>query len=664
MSESESRSAPAKANGWSGLFGNVQSTLTGLCALCLVLALITDNHLIAYASVGFGSYFALSAAWRSLRDRSIDVNFLMVFAAAGAVAVNHPEDAAALLFLFSLSSTLESIAMAKTKSAIAGLVRLRPSQAVRIRNGIDERVPVEALELGDEIRIPPFESIPTDGEVLTGESQIDQSAMTGESIPVSKRRGDLVLAGTQNLEGGLVVAVKARVGDSTLDKIVGLVQDAQENKASGERISQWFGQKYTFFVVGAFVVSLLIRSLALSLPFNTALLQSLTLLVALSPCALVISTPASTLSALTWAARNGILVRGGSFIEAAGRIDTVILDKTGTLTEGKPRLQEICLCTHAHAHVGAPCLEDEKCWRGGSQISEEALGILRAAAAAEQYSSHPIADAILVAAREWKVDVPEAADQKVLPGLGVSATVDGKKVSIGQLRFLQQQAPISEEFVEHVRELQSRGMTVALISFGDDLAALGFQDSPRPGAKEIIQQFRSLGAEQVRMLTGDNEETARAVAEQVGVDGFSAGLMPDEKTKVVAEIVDTGKTVMMVGDGINDAPSLARSTIGVAMGGLGSDIALNAADVVLMHDNLARIPDFIRLGRRTNGIIRFNLLFATGVIAVLTVSSLFYKLPLPLAVIGHEGSTVIVILNGLRLLGGTNRGTSALAGQS
>ncbi|HWA82708.1 MAG TPA: HAD-IC family P-type ATPase, partial [Fimbriimonadaceae bacterium] len=354
MSSPQARAGSPKASGWSGLLTNVQSILTALCALALTIALITDNHLVAYASVGFGSYFALNSAWQSLKERSIDVNFLMVFAAIGAVAVGHPEDAAALLFLFSLSSTLESIAMAKTRSAIEGLVRLRPSQAVRIRDGIDERVPVEALELGDEIRIPPFESIPTDGEVVSGETQVDQSSMTGESIPVPKSQGDPVLAGTQNLEGSVVVAVRARVGDSALDKIVSLVQDAQENKASGERISQWFGQKYTFLVVGAFLVSLGIRALIMQTPFNEALLTSLTLLVALSPCALVISTPASTLSALTWAARNGILVRGGSFIESAGRVDTVVLDKTGTLTEGKPRLHEICLCSHAHVHSGAP----------------------------------------------------------------------------------------------------------------------------------------------------------------------------------------------------------------------------------------------------------------------------------------------------------------------
>lgn len=649
---------PSKPTSWTGALTSIQSILTALCAVFLVVALVTANHWFAYLSVGFGAYFALESAWRSLRERSIDVNFLMAIAAFGAVAVGRPEDAAALLFLFSLSSTLESIAMAKTHSAIEGLIRLRPSKAIRLRDGIEERVPVEALDLGDEIRIPAFESIPTDGQVVSGESQIDQSAMTGESVPVLKQPGDRVLAGTQNLEGSLVVSVGARVGDSTLDKIVALVADAQENKASGEKISQWFGQRYTFFVLGVFLISLLVRGVFLHAPGSVALLESLTLLVALSPCALVISIPASTLSALTWAARNGMLIRGGSYIEAAGRIDTAVLDKTGTLTEGKPRLHEICLCAHAHVTAGHACVDEDQCWRGESQMSEQARAVLRAAAATEQYSAHPIAEAIVQAARDWKIDVPEAVDQRVVPGLGVTATIDGKTVAIGRLQFIERYTQPSADFVAHTKDLQARGMTVALIAMGDELAALGLQDSPRADARAVIADLRQLGVSRIAMLTGDNPETAGAVAGQLGVDEFKAGLMPDDKTREIAEMVDGGRSVVMVGDGVNDAPALARATLGVAMGGLGSDIALNSADVVLMHDKLARIPDLIRLGRRTNGIILANLAFATGVIGVLTVSSLFLNLALPLAVVGHEGSTVLVILNGLRLLGGPLRARS------
>lgn len=288
-------------------------------------------------------------------------------------------------------------------------------------------------------------------------------------------------------------------------------------------------------------------------------------------------------------------------------------------------------------------------------MSDQARAVLRAAAATEQYSAHPIADAIVQAARDWKIDVPEAVDQRVVAGLGVTATIDSETVAIGRLQFIERYAQPSEDFVEHTKNLQARGMTVALISIGDELAALGLQDSPRSDAKELVDDLRDLGVSRILMLTGDNPETAGAVAAQVGVDEFKAGLMPDDKTREIAALVDGGRSVVMVGDGVNDAPALARATLGVAMGGLGSDIALNSADVVLMHDKLARIPDLIRLGRRTNGIILANLAFATGVIAVLTVTSLFFNLPLPVAVIGHEGSTVLVILNGLRLLGGPAR---------
>ncbi|MFQ3668524.1 MAG: HAD-IC family P-type ATPase, partial [Fimbriimonadaceae bacterium] len=322
---------------------DLQVVLTGLCAVFLVLSFFVEGSWAAYASVVFGSYFALKEAWGSLRERSLDVNFLMVFAAVGSVALGHPVEAAVLLFLFSLSSTLESFAMSRTKAAIESLIQLRPDTAIRLTDDSDERVPVAELKLGDRVRIVPYDQVPVDGTILEGRSNIDEATMTGESTPVEKEPGDKVLAGTQNLEGMLVVSVTATVGDTALEKIVDLVRDAQENKASGERISQWFGQRYTLFVLGAFAVSLAIR-LALGQEMQPALFAALTLLVALSPCALVISTPASTLSALAWAARNGMLIRGGEFIETAGRIDTIAMDKTGTLTLGQPRLVDMCLC--------------------------------------------------------------------------------------------------------------------------------------------------------------------------------------------------------------------------------------------------------------------------------------------------------------------------------
>lgn len=649
---------------------DLQVVLTGLCAVFLVLSFFVEGSWAAYASVVFGSYFALKEAWGSLRERSLDVNFLMVFAAVGSVALGHPVEAAVLLFLFSLSSTLESFAMSRTKAAIESLIQLRPDTAIRLTDDSDERVPVAELKLGDRVRIVPYDQVPVDGTILEGRSNIDEATMTGESTPVEKEPGDKVLAGTQNLEGMLVVSVTATVGDTALEKIVDLVRDAQENKASGERISQWFGQRYTLFVLGAFAVSLAIR-LALGQEMQPALFAALTLLVALSPCALVISTPASTLSALAWAARNGMLIRGGEFIETAGRIDTIAMDKTGTLTLGQPRLVDMCLCrkTAVGVLVGSPkphvCSARTGCWHDGAPMSDAAREVLRLAAAVEQYSTHPIAEAIVLAARDAGVDIPESTSHKVFSGLGVAATVDGMEVMVGRARmYADLGIGLPGEVLNRAEEMESHGMTVAILMAGDQTAALALSDQPRPEAKAVVEDLRALGVRRALMLTGDSEVSARAVAAAVGIDEVHAGLYPEQKDRLIADIVDEGGRVAMVGDGVNDAPSLTRAHLGIAMGGLGSDVALNSADVVLMRDRLEMIPRLVRLGRMTNRIIRANLFFATGMIVFLTVMTFAFgalfpghaNLVLPLAVVGHEGSTVIVILNGLRLLRGPGGG--------
>lgn len=646
----------------------MQIALTVLCGAFLAVSLVTlipalsawRSPIWAYLSVACGSYFALSAAAEALRERQLDVNFLMVLAAVGAIAVGHADDAAALLFLFSLSSTLETMAMAKTRSAIEGLIRLRPDKAILVGDKEDREVPVTELRVGDQVRVLPFQSVPADAVLMQGDGEIDESAMTGESKPVAKSPGDAILAGTQNLDTMLVARVTAAVGDSTLEKIVGLVQDAQQNKASGERVSQWFGQRYTIFVLGAFAVSLAVR-LGLGEGVGTALYTSLTLLVALSPCALVISTPASTLSALAYAARRGVLVRGGQYIEAAGRIDVVALDKTGTITLGKPRLVEICVCERTAAAVGAgvackldcEACEFIRCWHSGEELAAQTAEMLRFAASAEKFSTHPIAEAIVGAAEAFGIGIPEAETHQAHPGLGLTASVEGRPVKIGQVRFFEgEHANLPASFRQHLYEMQARGVTAVLMSVGDAWAAFGMRDEPRPDAAQLVERLRSAGAARVAMLTGDNPETARAIAENVGVDEVHAGLMPAGKAELVGRWTGAGQRVMMVGDGVNDAPALTRATMGIAMGGLGSDVAMNAADAVLVQDRLERIPELMRLGRMTNRVIRANLLFAASVIVALTIASFFFRLELPLAVIGHEGSTVLVILNGLRLLRG------------
>ncbi len=639
----------------------VQTALTALCGLALLGAMLGLHPTLAYVSCVAGSWFALRAAWRSVARRSVDVNVLMLVAAVGAVLLGQPVEAAVLLFLFSLSNTLEEYAMSRTRSAIEGLMKLRPDEAIVVEGDVDVRRLVRDVVVGDTVRVLPFDQIPLDGRVVSGETSVDQAAMTGESVPVPKSSGDQVLAGTQNQDGMILVQVERAAGDTTLEKIVSLVRDAQENKASGERVSQWFGSRYTLFVIGAALLSVAIR-FALGEDAERALYASLTLLVALSPCALVISTPATTLSALAWAARNGMLVRGGEFIEAVGRADAFAFDKTGTLTRGRPELAEVCVCHGVAATHGArpDCDEANGCWAGDGPMSDEAAGALRLAAAAEQYSTHPIAEAVVRAARDRGLDVPEATSQRVLAGLGVEAEVDASTVRIGQRRFFEGDTALPPDFDAHVSRLVSQGMTIAVMEAGGRYTVLGLRDEPRPEARAVIEELRRLGARSVSILTGDNPQTAATVAARLGVEDVRAGLMPADKEQAVSRLAQENKALVYVGDGVNDAPGLARAHVGVAMGGLGSDVALNAADVVLMQDTLSRLPMLVRLGRKTNAVIWANLVFAGLVIGCLTIATVLIDallpdarhLILPIAVVGHEGSTVLVILNGLRLLRG------------
>lgn len=583
---------------------------------------------MAYVSIMFGSVFALGSAWESLRQRQLDVNLLMVLAAVGAVMVGRPEDAAVLLFLFSLSSTLEEFALGKTKAAIAALVQLRPQRALRVRDGVAEEIPVEELIVGDFLRVNSFERLPSDGVVVSGESSVDASAMTGESQPVPVGIGHEVMGGTQNLEGTLTVKVSRRVGDSALDRIVGLVEDAQENKASGERISAWFGQWYTILVLVAFGVSLGVR-LWLGQGWDSAFYSALVLLVGMSPCALVISVPASTLSALAHAARRGILVRGGAYIEAAAKVDYVAVDKTGTLTVGRPEM----ISGWVSSSDG---LQD---WR-------EVPEFMRQVAAIEAGSSHPLAKA-LVRSVDGSVDGVEV---RTIPGKGLVGLVDGQEIWVGNDRLLMEQGfDIPVEIHAKAAEEKSLGRTMVYAAGPGNVALATFADEIRREAKGVLEDLRSLGVKEVVMLTGDKPETAAIVAREVGIDRVDAALLPEDKVTHIQELARKG-TVLMVGDGVNDAPSLAQATIGVAMGGLGSDVALEAADVVLASDQLNRIPELIRLGRRTKGVILANLVIAGTVIVVLILGSFVVKLPLPVAVVAHEGSTLLVILNGLRLL--------------
>jgi Cd2+/Zn2+-exporting ATPase len=425
---------------------------------------------------------------------------------------------------------------------------------------------------------------------------------------------------------------------------VDLVAEAQNNQASGERVSKWFGEKYTWFVLIASLAVFLFRLFVLKLPPREASYQSLTLLVALSPCALVISVPAATLSAMTWAARHGLLIRGGEMIERMGQVTAFTFDKTGTLTEGRPELTEICLCD-------VECNGSEICWGGNGEFSAEAAEILAYAASAEAQSEHPVGHAVRRSVPAG-TSIPVAETIEVIPGEGIRAMIDGKRVLIGQLSLIEQSGlKPTDDFREHFAEIQARGWTVAALAVDGKMAALGFKDGLKKGAVETLEKLRQQGITSMTMLTGDHPRTAEAIAKEVGLKDFHAALMPGDKLAIIDKLSKDHK-VAMVGDGINDAPALTQAYVGIAMGGLGSDIALNAADIVLMNDRIEALPELIALGRRTNRIVLANLIVGGGVIASLTVTSLAGLLPLPIAVVGHEGSTLLVILNGLRLLRG------------
>lgn len=645
--------------------------LTVFCGLFLVLMFVSYRAYpagtvwFAWGAAVFGAWFPLSAAWESVKARTLDVNILMVVAAGGALGMGHPEEAAILMFLFALSGTLEAYAMARTESAIEGLMKLRPETALVETDGETRTVGISDVRLGDVVRVLPFQNVPLDGQVVDGHSSVNEAAMTGESRPVEKGVGAAVIGGTENGEGTLLVRVERLSGESTLDKIVDLVRDAQENKASGERIAAWFGSRYTVIVIVASVMLWGIQ-MAMGATMEQALMAGLTLLVALSPCALVISTPASTLSALAWAGRSGLLVRGGAFIELAGQATTVFLDKTGTLTRGEFGLAEVCVCESLPVAVGAACGATGTCWhRGEPEPSELARWIMGRAAAVERESTHPVAAAITGVAERWGVGDLRASEVRVIPGIGIEGTVDGLRVAVAQMSYFED---LPDDMRAKVLSDAADGATVAVTRIegpdGVQWAGLVMDDGVRPEAKASVEAFRRLGVRDVAMLTGDQEATAQGVARQTGVNRVYAALMPEDKERLVREAVERGETVIFVGDGVNDAPSLARAHVGAAMGGLGSDIALNAADVVVMNDRLDRIVDLVRLGRRTRRIIQANLIFAGCVIGVLTLIALFWgrifpdraSWALPLAVVGHEGSTVLVILNGLRLLAGPGRG--------
>lgn len=614
--------------------------LGGLAAERMGAAPIIVTVLYAVAYVAGGT-FGLKAGLESLRNRTIDVDLLMVLAAIGAAIVGQPFEGAMLLFLFSLSNVLQDYALGRTRNAIKALMKLRPTQALVQRGDQTVLLPIEKVHIGDHIIIKPGDRIPLDGVVTAGESSVDQSSITGESIPVSKGPGHKVFAGTINKNGSLDVVVTRLARDSTIARLIRLVEEAQSEKAETQRFIDTAEQ---YYAMGVILLTALAAVLPLlwNEPFNVAFYRAMTIMVAASPCAIVISTPATVLSAIGNGARRGVLFKGGIHVENAATVKVVAFDKTGTLTAGKPQVTDVVLFDRD----------------SGSNRPQNEDDLLALAAAAESRSEHPLAQATVTEAEARNLSLSEAFAFQAVTGKGVQAQVEGRQIHIGNLRYFDEFENVGRAMAEQeVARLQNEGKTSVVVGqVAEDgrtahlLGAIAFADVVRPDAADVVRQIKAAGVEHVVMLTGDNEQVAAHIAAQTGVDEVYAGLLPEDKVRVIKQVRDQYGPVAMVGDGVNDAPALATATIGIAMGAAGTDVALETADVVLMADDLKNIPYVIGLSRQTRRTLAVNLGFALFMILLMLATIFVADLPLPAAVVGHEGGTVLVSLNGLRLL--------------
>lgn len=565
---------------------------------------------------------------KALKDKTLDVDLLMVVAAVGAAAIGQVLDGALLIVIFATSGALEAVATVRTADSVRGLLDLAPVTATRLLPGdTEENVPAGSLAVGDTILVRPGERVGADGKVLVGASDIDQATITGEPLPVAKGSGDEVFAGTVNGTGALRVRVERDPADSVIARIVKMVEEASETKAPTQLFIEKVEQRYSIGMVIA-TLAVFTIPLALGSDLQSALLRAMTFMIVASPCAVVLSTMPPLLSAIANAGRHGVLAKSAVVMERLGQVDVVALDKTGTLTEGTPRVTGV-----------RP--------EPGSGLDEDAL--LALAAAAEHPSEHPLGRAVVRAARERGLAIAEAADFTSAPGAGVTATIGGSTVQVGSPdRLLVTGGP---DVSGVVRAIEDEGRTAVLVlRDGGPVGVLGIADRLRPDAKATVAALRELTGRAPVLLTGDNERAARHLADEAGITEVRAGLLPQEKAAAVREWEAEGRRVLVVGDGINDAPALAAAHTGIAMGQAGSDLALETADAVVVRDELATIPAVVALSRKARRLVVQNLAIAAVFITVLAAWDLIGTLPLPLGVAGHEGSTVIVGLNGLRLL--------------
>ncbi len=555
-----------------------------------------------------------------------DIDLLMLLAAAGAAVIGAYAEGALLLFLFALAHALEHYALGRARNAIAALADLAPAYARVVRDGHDELVPVEDVALGTRVLVRPGERMPVDGRVDRGQSTVDQAPITGESVPVDKGPGDSVFAGTVNGEGAIEVITTRATGDRTLDRIVTLVAEAQTQKAPTQQLTERFERVFVPVVLVADALLIVVPPLAGWWDWSHSIYTGMSTLVAASPCALALGTPAAVLAGIAQAARKGVLIKGGAHLENLAGIKAVAVDKTGTITTGRPEVTDV---------VALEGSTDD---------------LLRLTSAVERQSQHPLAAAIVRYADAAGVVVPEASPMESVTARGARATVEGLVVSVGSLRMWDTDdvPPVVRDAVD---ALQAKGRSVVVVR-GDArwLGVIGVADRPRPGVREVVLALQAIGVRPVVMLTGDNRGVGEAIAREVGIDEVRADLLPEEKVEALRALRRQYGDVAMVGDGVNDAPALAQATVGIAMGAAGTAAALEAADVALMNDDLGQLVFAVNLARRTRVIIRQNLVIALGVIGLLMIATVTGLAGLGVAVAFHEGSTLVVIMNALRLL--------------
>ncbi|MFH9466194.1 heavy metal translocating P-type ATPase [Streptomyces clavifer] len=578
-----------------------------------------------------GGWEPAVAGLTALRGKTLDVDLLMIVAAIGAASIGQVMDGALLIVIFATSGALEALATARTQDAVRGLLDLAPATATRLADdGSEEGVATEDLVVGDIILVRPGERVGADGRVLDGAGEVDQATITGEPLPVAKGAGDEVFAGTLNGTGALRVGVERDASDSVVARIVAMVEEASATKAPTQLFIEKVEQRYSLGMVVATLAVFLIP-LAFGADLTGSLLRAMTFMIVASPCAVVLATMPPLLSAIANAGRHGVLVKSAVVMERLGQVDAVALDKTGTLTEGTPRVTDI-----------RPL--------DGSGLDEDAL--LALAAAVEHPSEHPLARAVVAAARGRGLAVVDVRDFTSAPGVGVTATVDGRTVTVGAPgRLLDGARPART--AEVTADLEDGGRTAVLVLCdGTPVGVLGIADRLRPDAVATVAALAALTGSTPMLVTGDNPRAAARLAAEVGITGdeVHAGLLPQDKVEAVRRLEARGRKVLVIGDGVNDAPALAAAHTGIAMGRAGSDLALETADAVVVRDELATIPTIVNLSRAARRLVVQNLVIAGVFISGLVIWDLVGHLPLPLGVLGHEGSTVIVGLNGLRLL--------------